>query len=128
MSVYVGLDPGGFFNYATGDQVELAYDEGSGEYYNALTGETVQLLGDAIKAAENTIIGVFGRQGYPARYPQQQTRYPQQQTQYPTGERQYSSQSASPASFNGQGIQLKWYTLLAIGAALALVATGKRLR
>lgn len=131
MPELVGVDSSGFFSYATGEPVMLAFDDQRNEYYNALTGETAELYGDAIRAASETLIGIFGRQGYPpaARYPQQPANYPRRQPPFQAGrELQFPNQSASPGSFNDQGIQLKWYTLLAIGAGLALIATGKRLR
>lgn len=116
---YVGFDDAGFFDASTGENISLNYDATSGQFYNALTGETVQLIGSAITAAQNTLVGIFGQQGYPPGTNRTTTvqRYPQQ-----------IQQQQSPATISTQGVSLKWYTLLGIGAAVALVLTGRRFR
>ena len=119
MPQIINYDDAGFFDAATGENISLNYDATTGQFYNALTGESAQLIGSAIAAAQNTLIGIFGQQGYP---PQRTQQYPQNVN----NQRQPVNQS--PASFNTQGVNLKWYTLLGIGAAVALVLTGRRFR
>lgn len=123
----IGADSNGFFDYSTGEPVELYYDPTDGRFYNALTGESAELIGDAINAALDTLIGVFGRQGYPQQpgRGRNQNYPPQYPPSYP---QQQDRQGVSPGSFNAQGISLKWYALVGIGAAVGLLIAGKRLR
>lgn len=116
----VGIDSMGFFDLETGETVDLFYDQDSGRFYNSLTGDEAELVGDAINAARDTLIGIFGRQGYP----QTRQQYPQQ---FPPSYYPQQGGQASPGSFSTQGLQIKWWGV-AIAAALGgAILFGKRL-
>lgn len=117
----VDYDEFGFFDSYTGDPVELAYAE-NGQFYNSLTGEEVDLIGQGIRAAQNTLIGIFGRQGYPN--PRGGGGY----SQGPPRDPNYGQdpRGASPGRVNTQGFQLNWWSAALIGVVAGAFFLGKK--
>lgn len=119
---YVDADINGFYDTATGQSVELAFDE-YGNAYDAYSGERVDLIGQGIQAAQNTLIGIFGRQGYPPEYARG-GQYPRG-TAYPqTG--QGAQYGFSPGGVTPQGFQLNWWTAALIGLVAGAFFLGKK--
>ena len=108
----------GFYNAWTGEYADIVFDA-NGNPYNALTGEQVQLAGQGIKAAENILIGIFGRQGYP-----QQTR------NYPTGRvipninREGNLPAGAPGAIGAKGVVVQYWAIGATLVAVLLIALG----
>lgn len=116
MNTVVDFDGAGFWDLNTGDYVPILYNQDNGRFYNNLTGDELTLVGDAINAARDTLIGIFGRQGYP------NTRTP--------GVSQYqlsNQQSLSPGSVSARGVQVNMWALVLGGALVGAVLFGKRL-
>lgn len=126
----IAVDASGFYELGTGEPVELFYDQQTGMFYNALTGESAELIGDAVNAARDTLIGIFGSQGYP----QTRQQYPNQlpnRNQFPN-QLPNQSGSLSPGTVSGQGIYVKHWALLAAGVVgvvgVVALMTGRRIR
>lgn len=118
----VDLDNGGYYDVETGAPVQLALGA-NGAYINALTGEEVNLIGNAVQAAQNTLIGIFGHQGYP-----QNTGYPRN-TGGPRGAYppEYAGGGAFvPGTVSTQGFQLNWWSAALIGLVVGAFFLGKK--
>lgn len=120
MPAYIDADTEGFYDVATGQPVELTFDE-MGNAYNAFTGEQVNLIGQGIQAAQNTLIGIFGRQGYPPDYGRDGRGFPRG-ARFPQGP-QYGF---SPGGVTPQGFQINWWAAGLIGVIVGAFVLGKR--
>lgn len=120
MPAYIDADSEGFYDVGTGQPVELAFDD-YGNAYDSYTGEPVNLIGNAIQAAQNTLIGIFGRQGYPPEYGRggsvpRGARVPIDGGQY----------GLSPGGVTPSGFQINWWAAGLIGVIVGAFVLGKR--
>jgi len=123
----VDFDGYGYYSLDTGAPVELIFDD-LGTPYNAYTGQPVNLIGQAIQAAQNTLIGIFGRQGYPPDYDADSWG---RGGRVPVGARQGAPGAGpqygfSPGGVTPQGFQINWWAAGLIGLVVGAFVLGKR--
>ena len=123
MPTNVDADNQGFYDADTGEPIQIGFDQ-YGVPYNALTGQEVNLIGNAVSAAQNVLIGIFGKQGYP-----QSTSYPRGGVTSPRGA--YPSQNAGggafvPGTVSTQGFQVNWWTAALLGLVVGAFVLGKK--